>query len=69
MENQEAPEIESQEPAEQDESAIIDQIGALLQQLAPEKQSMVLDQLKQLIGGGQDVVSPEQGANGVPVGM
>lgn len=66
MENQEAPALEAQEP-EQDESAIIDQIGALLQQLAPEKQSMVLDQLKQLIGGDQGVEGMDQGANGVPV--
>ena len=56
---------------DQNESAIIDQIGMLLQKLSPDKAKEVVMQLMQMMGGGAQPagqVSPDAGANGTPVG-
>lgn len=61
----EAPAQGAPDQQEADDSAIVDQIGELLQKLEPAKQKMVLMALTQLIGGPtQDAGgSPEQGGN------
>lgn len=65
--DQENPQ-EQQAPGEANENEIVDQIGALLSQLSPEKQKGLLDQLQQLVGGQMPNGAPEAGPNGVPVG-
>lgn len=56
------------------EDVIIDQIGELMSQLAPESQQAVLAKLAELAGGGESAEpvgtsSPEGGPNGVPLGV
>ena len=54
---------------------IIDQIGELMLQLSPEKQSQVIAKLSEMAGGQADepmpqqTVSPEGGTRGKPVGF
>lgn len=54
---------------------IIDQIGLLMQKLAPEKQLQVIQKLAELAQGGAEepqpapTMSPEGGPNGKPVGF
>lgn len=66
--DQAAPE---QAAPEQDDDAIVDQIGALLQQLSPEKQQQIVMQLSQMMGeqapAGEAVGDPNAGAMGVPM--
>lgn len=62
------PEGAPQEAAAPDESQIVDQIGALMSQLSPEKQMEVLKILGDLAGGKDpNIVDPNAGANGVPL--
>ncbi len=51
-----APEMES-------EDSVVDQIGALLQKLSPEKQAEVIAQLSEMLGGGAtEAAEADQGA-------
>ena len=65
--------MQEQMPQENDD-AVVDQIGALMQKLSPEKQMAVVEKLAQMIGGEQDAPQPvenvslEGGPNGKPVG-
>lgn len=61
------PEVEG---AESDDM-VIDQIGALMQKLAPEKQQAVLAQLGQMLGGGEAAQPMDEnaGVNAEPVRM
>jgi hypothetical protein len=59
---------------EANEDQIVDQIGALLNQLSPEKQQMIIAQLTEMLGGGAEeapvnpgISSPHAGANGAPI--
>lgn len=67
--------MENQMPQEQgSEDQIVDQIGELMAQLSPEKQSAIIEKLAEMIGGAkeqapQQTVSPEGGMNGKPVGF
>lgn len=64
---QEAPAPEA--PEQGGEDAIIDQIGELMSQLAPEKQQLVLAKLGELAQGGPGTSDPMAGPNGVPAGV
>lgn len=66
MEGAAAPEAPAMDaPAQESDDAIVDQIGALLQKLAPEKQAEVIAQLSEMLGGGEP--APEADAGAVPV--
>lgn len=64
--------MENQMPEQNGEDQIVDQIGELMAQLSPEKQSQIVEKLAEMIGGQkapQQTVSPEGGMNGKPVGF
>tara|TARA_R110000868_G_scaffold62962_4_gene189974 strand:- start:3216 stop:3410 length:195 start_codon:yes stop_codon:yes gene_type:complete len=62
----------------ENEDQIVDQIGALMQQLSPEKQAQVIQKLAEMVGGGaeqesqepmpEQTMSPEGGMTGKPAG-
>lgn len=65
------PMAEGAPEAAQDDAQIVDQIGALMNQLSPEKQQEVLALLSDMLGGGSkdpNVADPNAagGANAVP---
>jgi hypothetical protein len=66
--------MQEQMPQDQGgEDQIIDQIGALMQKLSPEKQMAIIQKLSEMMGGDEapqpvENVSPEGGPNGKPVG-
>lgn len=74
MQEQAAPaQAESPEQDGPNEDQIVDQIGALISQLSPEKQKVLVMKLGEMVGGGSGTEpvssgSPDAGMTGTPVG-
>lgn len=67
------PDAQDQGEGQSPEDQIVDQIGELMAQLSPEKQQAVIEKLSAMVGEpaeqpGQELVSPEGGPNGKPMG-
>ena len=62
-------EMQPEAQAPESDDMIVDQIGALLQKLSPEKQQALLAQLGEMISGAAQPMEENAGHGAQPVGM